>query len=195
MEKNRLPVGKDNKDWKKLERAMRAYQADPEPESSAIQKSIKKISDNWIVLSLTLIVLTAGSYDVFARPFAEPTIMVTDSDPVSPFIFPFAVTNKSPILAMTHLVWRCGIIKMRSGGMTVTNSDLVINFPHADIPAGAPPENFRCPIAPEGMPISELSMEVEMNYSSLGFSRHVHKQYYWKLDGFKSHWIEGAGEH
>ena len=174
---------------------MRAYQADSETEPNYLQRFFKRITDYWPVSLLTLILLVAGIFDLVAKPFEAPSIDVTDSDPLSPFNFPFSVRNKSFLFAMTDLTWVCEVVRMRSGNMTMTNSGMIITYQGENIPASKL-KNFKCRIAPDGMPISELSMYVEMNYSTLFplWHRSERKYYYWKLDGFKSRWLEGTGE-
>src|SRR6266851_2358923 len=106
---------------------------------------------NWIVGFVTMLAAVAGiilfvDWVRDQRAKTDPEIAIVDSDPASPFLFPFSIRNESPFFSMTEVNWACSISRMEAGnGFTMT--DVAVGFIGSTKEiARRETTNLRCPL-------------------------------------------------
>jgi hypothetical protein len=120
----------------------------------------------------------------------DPEIAILDSDPASPFLFPFAVRNESPFLAMKEVTWKCSIPHLDAGnGNRLENVSIGFVGRNVEIAARST-TNVRCPIRVPP-PTDRFKISVVVDFKSMGQSRQKQKQFVWMADASHPRWIEG----
>jgi hypothetical protein len=149
----------------------------------------------WIAGSLALIASVFGIilfFDWVRDQYAktDPEIAIVDSDPASPFLFPFSVRNESPFFSMTEVNWACSISRMEAGnGFTMDNVSVgFMGSTKEIVPRTA--TNLRCPLR-AASPVAVLKIRVSIDYKSMGKPRHTEKPFTWVAAASRPRWIEG----
>lgn len=164
-------------------------QAETQPSHRPL--TIQRIKDHPMIAALGLIMLVSGFVQLVATPFSAPEIHATASDPVSPFVFPFALKNSSKLTPLGDVKWTCLVRHMEAGrGWTLDNIGVQSGQQFA-IGAGDV-SNHICNVMNPGVPIHKLTMDVTVQYTMLHFWQRSFKQpFTWISDGQHSRWIEG----
>jgi hypothetical protein len=152
---------------------------------------IQKIKDHYVISWIGVFMLFVGFVQFLATPFAAPEVHTTDSDPVSPFVFPFAVKNSSKLIPLENVEWTCLVRHMEVGGLTLNNVGIRTIGQESTIDAGDI-SNHICNVMNPGVPIRKLSMDVAVQYTMLYlWHRSSSQRFTWWTDGERSKWIEG----
>jgi hypothetical protein len=123
---------------------------------------------------------------------ADPTLVVSDSDPASPFRFPFSLSNRS-WLPMQGVTWTCSTLQAEIDTNNLSrNSYTDTVLPALDAGATA---NHICTVisVPDWSRVHELSVKVDVSYKTLWFvPRSYSAAFTWIADGSRSKWIPGT---
>jgi hypothetical protein len=126
--------------------------------------------------------------DQYAK--TTPEIGIVDSDPASPFSFPFSVRNASAFFSMTGVKWSCNIRHLEFGIGNVAN-DLTVGSGAVHQISPSTSENYGCGIQMRGLEIRSLIMVVSIDYNILGRQRHHDVPFTWIASASRPRWIEG----
>lgn len=165
----------------------------PSPlQASRLRRFAAYISNHPVILLVGVVVLFGTIFDWVVLAFYSPDIEVSGSDPASPFVFPFSVTNESWIFPMKDIDWRCSVEHMQAEGVTLDKVSIGMMDMHPSIGAGDI-VNYSCPVMNPGVPVSSLTMDVSIKYTFLGIWRRVQTQpFIWIVDNQQSKWIKGT---
>jgi hypothetical protein len=146
----------------------------------------------------TLVALIYGCHDAFKSPEISA---ISESDPLNPLAFPFAIKNRSAFFDMKNTRMSCGNEDLMFAG----HNHLWGNDPFTEnrttTIAAEDTVNFRCfLLGPDqrnrfnfiGIPLEEGKIEVWLHYETLGFNRaSAHKIFTWYAAGKPPRWIDG----
>ncbi|HKR39834.1 MAG TPA: hypothetical protein VJU59_09165 [Paraburkholderia sp.] len=156
---------------------------------------IRTIKNHPVFTAITVLAALIGFAQridaVFDATFAAPEIHVTDSDPTSPFVFPFVLKNNGKV-SMDDIEWVCIVQHMElPRGSTLDNVGFRSGGTQPSLAAGRP-TNHVCNVINPGVPIRKVTMDVEVHYRTWHFRRRPARQRFsWVNDGDRSKWVEG----
>lgn len=167
-------------------------QLPPQPPESWLRRLAKSISGHPVVLLAGVFVTWLALWQWIMPAFSGPDISASGSDPSSPFVFPFSVKNESFILPMTDVRRTCHIAHMAVPGIDFTIDDFSFGPSDVDEIEANQTAYFSCSVMNPGVPVSSLSMDVTILYTTLGFwHRSTTQTFTWLVDGDESKWIKG----
>jgi len=189
MKKNR--PRKPSKQHKKEQRS--PLKQSPLPlQEPRLRRFATYISNHPVILLVSIAVLFGTIFEWVVPAFYSPDIEVSGSDPASPFVFPFSVTNESWVFPMKNIDWTCSVEHMQAEGVILDNVSVGMMDMRPSIGAGGT-VNYSCPVMNSGVSVSSLTMDVNIKYTFLGIWRRTQTQpFIWIVDNQQSKWIKGT---
>lgn len=165
----------------------------PSENRAPFRAIVNVLAEHWLVKLILLIGGVAAAVQLSATPFATPQIHVSGSDPSSPFVFPFSLTNSSALIPLGDVDWSCTVVHMETIGHNTFDNDTVRSGGNVGSVDAGGISNHVCNVMNSGVPVSKLSMDVTVNYTMLHFWHRapVKKRFTWVADGAHSAWVEG----
>ena len=159
--------------------------------SGWVRRRVQEAANHPIALTAGLFVTALAIWQFVLPAFAAPEIEVSDSDPASPFVFPFYIRDQSWAFDMQDVVLVCDLVHLEAGPITIKNAAITMGVPRY-IVAGQS-DDYRCPMMNPGVPIKALTMNVTLKFRTLYvWKRTYSKSFFWVVDGEHSRWIEGG---
>jgi hypothetical protein len=125
------------------------------------------------------------------------TVSSVASDPTNPFYFPFAIANNSHVFSLRHIEWSCHVVKMTAGGNDFTDLTAFLGGDVDEIrPGGVLNVSCRRAVALNGLPVTNLVLEIDLQYDADIFGIMVHRSppaipFTWAADATNPQWIRG----
>lgn len=174
-------------------------QPQQEKREGLVRRLIRDAANHPLVVLSGLAVTVFGLWQIgvgLLLAFEPPLIEVTGSDPTSPFVMPFRVTNESWWFDMRDIQWRCTIPEMEFGQRNVLHmspSGGIIRALGTHLLKPHESHNFQCGIRMPPFSVTSLQMNVSMSYRTWRKRRTATKPFYWVTGGARPQWIEGNG--
>jgi hypothetical protein len=150
------------------------------------------VKEHPLVKLALLFVALVGVWQTMETLIGGAEIHVADSDPTSPFVFPFTVKNSSKLFKLTDVEWTCHVSHMEFGNNNTADDMAMRTIGKQSTVDAGDISNHVCNVMNPGVPIHKLNMDVTVHYTILSyFHPSANKPFTWMTDGERSKWIEG----